>query len=296
MRTVAFPDDELRSASGTARVAADHFLLPLRDRTWRGSAGELAGSGTGSSLDFQDHRIYQPGDDPRHINWQAYARTGDYSMKLYREEVRPLVEIVFDVTGSMFFLPAKKARSLELFYFAVFAALRAGASATVFLVQGKHAVALEPAEVLAHHWTGLLASFPASSPAAAPNLAPLPFRPQSLRVLIGDLLHPGDPGGPVRELARSKGRAAVWAPFSDSEANPDWDGNYDLIDCESGGRHPHRIDPSTLTRYREAYTRHFELWKTEGLRHRIPVARIPCLGGLDTAFRDEAIALGAISL
>ncbi|MFN9663179.1 MAG: DUF58 domain-containing protein, partial [Akkermansiaceae bacterium] len=26
-------------------------------------------------MDFQDHRSYSPGDDPRHINWQAYART-----------------------------------------------------------------------------------------------------------------------------------------------------------------------------------------------------------------------------
>ena len=49
----------------------------------------FSGSGTGSSLDFQDHRAYSPGDDPRHINWQAYARTGSYTMKLFREEVRP---------------------------------------------------------------------------------------------------------------------------------------------------------------------------------------------------------------
>ncbi|MEJ6642028.1 MAG: DUF58 domain-containing protein [Akkermansiaceae bacterium] len=39
----------------------------------------------GSALYFQDHRAYSPGDDPRHINWQAYARTGQYTMKLYRE-------------------------------------------------------------------------------------------------------------------------------------------------------------------------------------------------------------------
>ena len=47
----------------------------------------------GSALYFQDHRAYSPGDDPRHINWQAYARTGQYTMKLYREEFRPVVHL-----------------------------------------------------------------------------------------------------------------------------------------------------------------------------------------------------------
>ena len=65
-----------------AMVAAARVRLPLRTRVWKGQAGEFLGAGTGSSLDFQDHRTYVPGDDPRHINWQAYARTGHYTMKL----------------------------------------------------------------------------------------------------------------------------------------------------------------------------------------------------------------------
>ena len=96
------------------------------------------GSGVGSSLDFQDHRNYLPGDDPRHINWQAYARTGNYSMKLYREEVRPMVDILFDVSDSMFFDPAKETRALELFYFANFAAMKTGASTLVYAVKAGH--------------------------------------------------------------------------------------------------------------------------------------------------------------
>lgn len=76
-------------AATRARALADRFSLPLNDRNWRGNPGDYAGIGVGSSLDFQDHRNYLPGDDPRHINWQAFARTGDYTLKLYREEVRP---------------------------------------------------------------------------------------------------------------------------------------------------------------------------------------------------------------
>ncbi|HAT20298.1 MAG TPA: hypothetical protein DCS85_09105, partial [Verrucomicrobiales bacterium] len=107
--------DLLKNALASASVCAEKLRLPLRSRVWKGQAGEFLGAGVGSSLDFQDHRSYAPGDDPRHINWQAYARTGHYTMKLYREEVRPVVDLVFDVSESMFFEPAKARRSCELF-------------------------------------------------------------------------------------------------------------------------------------------------------------------------------------
>ncbi|MGB1261127.1 MAG: DUF58 domain-containing protein, partial [Akkermansiaceae bacterium] len=84
--------EELALLYTQASICAERLTLPLRSQVWRGMAGEFQGAGTGSSIDFQDHRAYMPGDDPRHINWQAYARTGNYSMKLYREEVRPVID------------------------------------------------------------------------------------------------------------------------------------------------------------------------------------------------------------
>src|SRR5678815_4777076 len=89
----------LRECHVRARGWAALFRLPLRQRVWRGGSGVFMGRGTGASLDFQDHRAYAPGDDPRHINWQAYARTGQYSMKLFREEGRALIDIVLDVSS-----------------------------------------------------------------------------------------------------------------------------------------------------------------------------------------------------
>jgi len=89
--------EQLKEACATAAACARKLRLPLRSRILQSRAGEFLGAGVGSSLDFQDHRAYVPGDDPRHINWQAFARTGHYTMKLYREEVRPIVDLVLDV-------------------------------------------------------------------------------------------------------------------------------------------------------------------------------------------------------
>src|SRR5438445_12089783 len=97
-------------------AVAQRLRLPFRTRTWRGMSGNWLGAGIGSSIDFQDHRPYMPGDDPRYIDWQAYARTGHYTMKLYREEVSPQVDLALDISASMVFENEKAARAFDLFY------------------------------------------------------------------------------------------------------------------------------------------------------------------------------------
>ena len=74
-----WPDREaLATIRARAREAAAALRLPFRAGLWQGQLGNWAGAGVGSSIDFQDHRPYLPGDDPRYIDWQAYARSGEY--------------------------------------------------------------------------------------------------------------------------------------------------------------------------------------------------------------------------
>ena len=51
------------------------YALALPQTTLAGQRGEQLGRRSGSSVDFQDYRDYQPGDVLRHIDWYAYART-----------------------------------------------------------------------------------------------------------------------------------------------------------------------------------------------------------------------------
>jgi uncharacterized protein (DUF58 family) len=123
---VIVSDDEVASALREARAAARVFRLPFRRERWRGTIGNWSGAGVGTSIDFHDHRPYSPGDDPRYIDWLAYARSDAYVMKLYREEVAPAVDLVLDTSSSMGMEPAKRLCSLALFYFIVEAALARG--------------------------------------------------------------------------------------------------------------------------------------------------------------------------
>src|SRR5579864_8999234 len=63
--------------------------------------GSRSGRRAGSSIDFQDYRDYQPGDDLRFIDWGIYARSDRLTIKLFREEVTPHLDLVLDGSRSM---------------------------------------------------------------------------------------------------------------------------------------------------------------------------------------------------
>lgn len=55
----------------------------------------------GTSVEFVEHRQYTPGDELRHIDWRAYAKTGEYYVKQFEEETNLRAYLLVDVSGSM---------------------------------------------------------------------------------------------------------------------------------------------------------------------------------------------------
>ena len=89
------------------------YALALPQATLAGQRGEKLGRHAGSSVDFQDYRDYQPGDDLRHIDWNAYARTDQLTVKLFREEVQPHLDLILDTSSSMALTDSPKAQALH---------------------------------------------------------------------------------------------------------------------------------------------------------------------------------------
>jgi uncharacterized protein (DUF58 family) len=274
---------------------AERICLPFRSRAWRGASGSWQGRNHGSSVDFQDHRAYAPGDDPRHIDWAAYARTNQYVMKLFREEVSPRLDVVLDVSRSMALTPEKEARSLDLFALVVTIALQDGISLRAYAAHSAgrwHRLETQVALKLAS-----IAPFdPPESRGGQLPLAEIPWRPGSLRVLVSDLLVPQAPERELTRLGHEQGRAVILAPYLEAEAAPDWNGNLDLRDCETGLARPQRVEPFLLQRYRKNYQRHFELWRQEARRRGVPLARIAAELPLGVAVRRQALPEGAFEV
>lgn len=57
----------------------------------------------GRGMDFKESRIYQPGDDPRHLDWKLTARTGRPHTKLYHEERERPVHLFIDQASHLQF-------------------------------------------------------------------------------------------------------------------------------------------------------------------------------------------------
>jgi uncharacterized protein (DUF58 family) len=55
----------------------------------------------GASVVFVEHREYKPGDDPRLLDWRAYARTDRHSIKRFEQETQLHASLVLDRSGSM---------------------------------------------------------------------------------------------------------------------------------------------------------------------------------------------------
>lgn len=272
------------------QAAAATMRLPFRNRIWRGRSGGWLGAGTGSSIDFQDHRPYLPGDDPRHIDWQAYARTGNYTMKLYREEVSPTVDLVLDVSASMFLNAAKTTRTLELFYFCIESALRSGGSLHCYAVDGASVRRLAVEQALAG------TDFLEARENGTPQLRQVPWRQGSLRVVISDLLFPGAPAETLAALSATKGRGLIFAPRTNEESQPDWTGNLQFTDCETRRDRVQRVTPDLLARYAGAYERHFVLWREQARKHSVAIARVESEREFREALHAEALPIGAVEL
>ena len=81
--------------------AAQRYVLAIPHTRVQGLGGKRLGRRSGSSLDFLEHRDYQPGDDLRHLDWSAYARSDRLVVKLFHEEVDPHLDLLIDGSRSM---------------------------------------------------------------------------------------------------------------------------------------------------------------------------------------------------
>lgn len=104
------PSDSTADIAAVLRAASEpHFLRKL-DRL-RFAAQQSVGQQPGtapvrritqaSGLELANHKPYTPGDDLRHIDWNAYARLDQRVIKTFRAEREAPVHVLIDASASM---------------------------------------------------------------------------------------------------------------------------------------------------------------------------------------------------
>lgn len=83
-----------------ARQVVEGFLIGLHKSPFHGF-----------SVEFAEHRLYNPGESTRHINWKVLARTDRVYVKKFEEETNLRCQLVLDASSSMYFPEVKESQS-----------------------------------------------------------------------------------------------------------------------------------------------------------------------------------------
>lgn len=81
---------QLKNIELKARLVVEGFITGLHRSPYHGF-----------SVEFAEHRQYNPGDEIKHIDWKVYARTDKYFVKEFEEETNLRCVIAIDKSGSM---------------------------------------------------------------------------------------------------------------------------------------------------------------------------------------------------
>jgi uncharacterized protein (DUF58 family) len=199
----------------------------------------------GFSVEFAEHRPYQPGDDLRYLDWKIAARADRWVVKQFEEETNLRATLVLDVSRSMAW-SGSPARLTKRAY----AEHLAGALALLLLRQ-RDAVGLVrfddrvrtavPALARRVQWQRIVASLAepgegrASDAATALEQAARLIRRPGMIFLLSDLLVDADAVGPVLRRLRAFGHdVTVLHVMDPAERELAASGDAVFVDPETG--------------------------------------------------------------
>jgi uncharacterized protein (DUF58 family) len=263
-RTDLLRPQELAALGGfefVARQVVEGFIAGLHRSPHRGF-----------SVEFAEHRMYQPGDDLRYIDWRMFGRSDRYYIKQFEEETNLRAYLLVDVSASMAWTSAEGSLPPKLWY-----AKQLAASLALLLARQGDAVGLigfddETRTHLAprggrRHWRDLVHSLEELTGAgktdtggALRDLASR-LRRRGLVILISDLLVDGESTRTALRFLRHRGHEVlVFHLIDPGERELPGIGDARFIDPESGEELP--VSVADLRReYREAVDHALAEWR-----------------------------------
>lgn len=251
--------DELRQALRDGEQLGARYALQIPQVAASGWTGSRAGRRAGSSIDFQDYREYQPGDDLRFIDWGIYARNDRLTIKLFREEVTPHLDLIVDGSRSMNLEGTAKATAVAQLT-ALLATSAANAQCTQSVWLGGEGFQRLANDALTPSAWDKLEFASARTPDQSFEILPPKFRRLGVRVLVSDLLWPGDPLPLLRRLREGAATLFVVQLLARDDATPPEHGNLRVVDSETGVESEIYIDSSLAKQYTENLSRLQQSW------------------------------------
>ncbi len=218
--------------------------------------GERRSRRKGQSVEFADFRNYVPGDDPRFIDWNTYARLDRLFLKLFLEEEDLHFYTLIDASDSMDFgQPSKLQYAKQLAAALGFVALVRSDRVkveTLGLPPAGHSPVFRGRRSL---WR-MLESIDRIEPGEKTSLADgvknfcLRNSGKGIVVLITDLMDKDGYESALRYLLAQNIDIYVLHLLSAEEMEPELQGDLKLVDCEDGDVAEITVSAPLLKRYK----------------------------------------------
>ena len=197
----------------------------------------------GFSVEFSEHRRYEPGDDPKDIDWQVFARTDRLYIKRYQAETNITGYLLMDLSRSMGYTYRQ---DLNKFDYAICLA----AAISYLMVHQQDPVGLMtfddeikaslPARSRRSHLGDILSVLQRCKPTGTTNIAGnlrrvgSMIRHRSLMMLMSDLLADPDEIIDAIRMLRFRGHdVIVFHILDEAEVTFPFSGSVDLLEPET---------------------------------------------------------------
>jgi uncharacterized protein (DUF58 family) len=222
--------------------------------------GTRQSSSFGSSLEFSDFRLYQPGDDVRQIDWNVYGRTQKHYIKRFLDEQEISAAVYLDTSSSMRSVDQKwkaaKELAASLCYIALsggdrlyFASLPSG-SAAPLRRKGANYSKKVYAEIIQLEDAGINAGF-------SEHLSRVLQKNQQLSIIITDTMEPlSGLESAMKRIGAMKQDFWLLQILAREEAEPSYSGDIRLIDSESRASVNVSMNPVIVDGYKKRLEEH----------------------------------------
>ncbi len=225
------------------------------------TTGERRSIKRGRSVEFADYRNYTPGDDPRRVDWNVYARHEKPVIKLFEDEEDVAVHLLLDQSASMYWEPddidvvPKFAYAADLALALAYVGLASGDKITLHTSTGQQ---YGPKRGMASF--AEMVAFVERAKKSAPN-AKLALNPwlktyalrarPGLCILFSDLYDEAGFSDGFTALGARGLDVSVIHVLSSEEIDPQLNGDIRLKDIETDGEQDLSMDDIVLGQYRQ---------------------------------------------
>jgi uncharacterized protein (DUF58 family) len=266
--------------------------------TTAAASGVRRSRARGFDLEFHEYRHYEPGDDPRSIDWSVEARLHQLVVRVSRAQGHVPLHVLVDVSASMRIgTPAKLACARKMAAALCYVAIARRDAAGVSTFADDVLSYVRPA----HGRPQLFRLFDALSVAAATGPSAIDraleryaaiARGPGLVAILSDFFGsaPGLPG--VRALLARGLMPALVQILAPEETAPDITGLTELVDVERDDEPPVIVDERAVAAYHARMAGHSASLRSTCLAAGLPYLQVPS----DTGFKPLLSALEGAGL